>query len=90
MSEPSWNDFTTTSLKAAPHDSEFDTLCAEVFMGGSGKRLIEMLRARHFDTPFNPLAPERALALRISQQQFVRELELACERGLKANTKRSA
>lgn len=70
-----------------PVDNEFDTLCAHVFAGPPGRALLAALRKRYFDAPINPLAPDRALALRINQQQFVRELETACERGLATKAK---
>lgn len=89
MSDASWSDLARGQAKAEPVDNEFDGLCAEIFTSGAGKSLIAILRARHFDSPFNPLAPDRALQVRIDRQQFVRELELACERGLKANAKRT-
>lgn len=73
--------------RAAEPDNEFDMLCAHVFAGPPGRALIAALRKRYFDAPINPLAPDRALALRINQQQFVRELETACERGLATKAK---
>jgi hypothetical protein len=83
MSEPSWND-----LKPAPQTpreaSEFDILCANVLASGSGRQLLDELRRRHVDRPFNLAASERALLVMATEQHFVRELELACERGLKA------
>jgi hypothetical protein len=88
MSEPSWNDLGRGQTQAPPADNEFDAACAEVFTSGSGKRLLAVLRKKHFDSPFNPLAPERALALRIGAQHFVRELETACARGLEANKRK--
>jgi hypothetical protein len=91
MSEPSWNDLSRGQPQAAPKsDNEFDAVCAEVFTSGSGKRLLAALRKKHFDSPFNQLAPDRALQVRIDNQHFVRELEAACERGLAANQKPKA
>jgi hypothetical protein len=87
MTEPSWSDLERLPQQAPPRDIEFDQLCAEIFTAPAGKQLLASLRARHFDSPFSPMAPERALLVRIVQQHFVRELETACERGLKANAK---
>lgn len=90
MSEPSWSNFQSGSAvgKAPPVDNEFDAVCAEVFTSGSGKRLLAALRKKHFDTGGNPMADERALRVRSTQQHFVRELEAACERGLEANKRK--
>lgn len=83
---PSWSDL--NRLPQPVVDDEFATLCAQVFTMPSGKALLAALRKRYFDNPGNPLADERALRVRITQQHFVRELELACERGLNASAKR--
>jgi hypothetical protein len=86
MSEPSWND-----LKPAPptprEASEFDILCANVLATGSGRQLLDELRRRHVERPMNLQASDRALLVLATEQHFVRELELACERGLKAKPK---
>ncbi|MCK1585480.1 hypothetical protein IVB03_39490 [Bradyrhizobium sp. 168] len=82
----SWSDFGPREAPAQSN-SRLNEICARVFTTAAGKELLAELRRQHFETPFSPLAPDRALALRISQQHFVRELELACERGLKANVK---
>lgn len=84
---PSWSD-----LNAAPapvvKDDRFNEVCALVLSGPPGRELLAMLRARHFDSPINAVAADhRALAARIVLQQFVRELEIACERGLQAKRK---
>lgn len=86
----SWNDLAQPGAEArAPKpDNEFDAVCAEVFTSGSGKRLLAALRKRYFEMGGNPLADERALRLRATQQHFVRELETACERGLEANQRK--
>ena len=66
MSEPSWSDLPSAAASQqaiAPRDPEFDQLCAEIFMSGAGKRLIEMLRARYFESPFSPMAPDRSLRI---------------------------
>jgi len=59
-----------------------------VFTSPPGRALLVALRKRYFDAPMNQLADERALWLRINQQQFVRELEIACERAIEAVAKR--
>lgn len=71
-------------------DDEFAILCAQVFTAPSGKALLAALRKRYFDNPGNPLAEERALRVRATQQHFIRELELACERGLNASAKKKS
>jgi hypothetical protein len=83
MSDPSWNDLAKHGApKPAPADSEFDALCASLLNSGNGKRLIELLRKKHFDTGGNALADERALRVRVANQQFIRDLESAAARGL--------
>lgn len=86
----SWNDLAQPggAPKPPPPDSEFDTLCASLFNSGNGKLLIAALRKKHFDTGGNVHADERVLRVRAANQQFVRDLELACERGLAAVAKR--
>ena len=85
MSEASWN--TLTAAAPPRPDSEFDAVCADVFTTNSGKKLLALLRKKHFDSPFNQLAPDRALQVRIDNQHFVRDLETARERGLAAAAK---
>jgi hypothetical protein len=84
---PSWNDL-ERAPPPAQADNEFDAVCAEIFTSGSGKRLLAVLRRKHFDSPFNQMLSDRALQVRIDNQQFVRELELACARGLEANKRK--
>jgi hypothetical protein len=86
MSEPSWNDL-NPQPQQPPRDNHFDEICMRVFTAADGRELLAMLRRRYFDTGGNDLADDRALRVRIAKQQFVRELELACERSLKANAK---
>lgn len=83
MTEPSWNDLGSQPA-AAPKDDRLAELCAEVFTSSAGKLLLLELRRRYFEQGQNPLADERALRLFVSQQHFVRELERARDRGLKA------
>jgi hypothetical protein len=86
VSEPNWNDLAGhgNATKAAQPDNEFDSLCASLFNSGNGKRLLAILRKKHFDTGGSPLADERVLRVRAAHQQFVRDLETAAERGLAA------
>ena len=85
----SWDDLSQPGGReqAAKPDNEFDAACAEIFTSGSGKRLLAALRKKHFETPFNILAAEPALRVRATNQQFIRDLETACERGLAAGKK---
>lgn len=76
----SWDELEKAVRPAAPN--RFEEVCALVFSAGPGKELLALLRTKYFDAPMNGLADERALRLRINQQQFVRDLETACERGL--------
>lgn len=84
----SWDDLAKPgpAAQAPAIDNEFDTLCMHVFTSAPGKLLLASLRKKYFDSPFPPLADERALRLRINQQQFVRELETACERAIERKT----
>lgn len=75
---PSWNDL--NKQPAAPADDVFDKLCVQVFSTPSGQALLAELRRRHIDRRMNPMADERALRVFATQQHFVRDLELACER----------
>lgn len=76
---PHWGDL-DKHPQPAP-DDEFAVLCAQIFTSAPGKLLLEKLRKRHFDTGGNALADERALRVRAANQQFVRDLELARDRG---------
>lgn len=86
-----WGEFQQRPKGPAPagNDPDFDDLCALVLTGSAGQRLIEALRARYIDAPENPQAPEASLRVRVTQQQFVRELEQARDRGLDAARRRS-
>jgi hypothetical protein len=92
MSEPpNWNDLKQPggATKAPQPDNEFDALCASLFNSGNGKLLLDALRKRHFDTGGNARADERDLRIRVVNQQFVRDLEIARDRGLaKASAKK--
>lgn len=86
----SWNDLKQPGpTQPAPVvDNEFDTLCLHVFTSAPGKALLAALRKKYFDSPFNQLAPDRALQVRIDNQHFVRELEAARDRAADATAKR--
>lgn len=88
MSEqpPSWSDLNPTPQ--ASHPDRKGELCAIVFTTPAGKELLSLLRAKHIDRSFNPLADERALRVMATEQHFVRELELARDRGLAATANR--
>jgi hypothetical protein len=88
-SSPSWSDLSQPGAggPGPKPDNEFDAVCAEVFTSGSGKRLLAVLRRKHFESGGNALADERVLRVRITQQEFIRDLERACERGLAAGKK---
>ena len=83
----SWSDLQPQRQQAPRENTEFDILCANVFGSGSGKAMLDELRRRHIDRPMNLQADDRALRVLATEQHFVRALELACERGLKANAK---
>jgi len=85
----SWDDLAQPGGReqAPKPDNEFDAVCADVFMTAGGKRLLAALRKRHFETGGNPRAEERDLRIRVTNQQFVRDLEMASERGLAAGKK---
>jgi len=83
MTEPSWNELEKRQA-AEPRDTRFDEACVRVFTSPDGKALLAELRRKYFEHGQNPVADDRALRVQITQQHFVRELERACERGLKA------
>lgn len=92
MSEPNWGEFAVrgaASDQAAVSD-ELDAACAAVFITAEGKRLLEQLRKRYVEAPVALLSESRALRVRATQQQFVRDLEAARDRGLEAAAKRKA
>lgn len=89
MSEPSWSDLQRPSPKSSAADNEFDALCARMFITADGKELLASLRRKHFEHGGNPLADERALRVRAAQQQFVRDIEIARDRGLAAAVKQT-
>ena len=84
MTDPNWDDFRRQPQAAPARDNEFDRLCWSVLSAGNGAQLLEMLHARYFDTTFSPLLPEASLRVRAAQQEFVRDLERARDRGAEA------
>jgi len=85
---PHWGEFDQGRARAgagpASDDPDFDEVCALALTGAAGQNLLEALRFRHIDRPENPNAPEAVLRVRVTQQQFVRDLEAARDRGLEA------
>lgn len=78
----SWNDVGPQQA-LGPTEDRLSEICAQVFTTPAGKELLVELRKKYFELGGNPMAEERALRVRATQQQFVRDLELACDRGLK-------
>lgn len=91
MNEPNWGNFEQRRTSAAPEtpDQDFDEICALALSGLAGAQLIAALRLRYIDRTENPNAVESVLRVRVTQQQFVRDLESARDRGL-AEIKRKA
>lgn len=86
-----WNEFHQKPRAPQPptFDPDFDTVCAIALSGGPGQRLLEALRERYIDRTENPLLPEAALRVRVTQAQFVRDLEIARDRGLDAQKRKA-
>jgi hypothetical protein len=81
-----WGEFTRRPA-TPPSDSgspDFDERCAVALSGPAGVGFMKALRARYIDSRENPLASAEALRVRVTQQQFVRDLEDARDRGLAA------
>jgi hypothetical protein len=92
MSQPHhWGEFTQRRSGPAQPDpaEDFDAICMRALTGAAGQQLIDALRRRYIDAPENPAAPEAVLRVRATQQQFVRDLEAACQRGLEAAKRRA-
>lgn len=82
---PNWSEFDHHAPVSAPTpDADFDALAATALGGGAGAQLLSQLRQRYIERAENPLTTEAALRVRVTQQQFVRELETAVQRGLAA------
>lgn len=81
----SWSDL-DRQHPSQPKEDRFAILCAQVFTQPSGRELLAELRRKYIDRPMNPLADERALRVLAAEQHFVRELELARDRGVKAKS----
>ena len=89
MSEPSWSDIGQQAQVAVRSaNPEFDAACARIFISPDGKALLQELRRQHFEDYGNPMADDRALRVRATKQQFVRDLEIARDRGLAATANR--
>lgn len=88
MSDPSWDNFVQREERGERAPSRLDEICAQLFTTPDGRELLIELRKLHFDSIQSPLADERALRVRIARQHFVRELELARDRGLAAAANR--
>lgn len=84
MSEPhNWGEFRQRVPSTAPAatDPDFDEICMRALTGPSGQQLLEALRQRYIERPENPHAVEAVLRVRVTQQQMVRDLEAARDRG---------
>jgi hypothetical protein len=87
MSDPhNWSEFRQRQPGAAPAatDPDFDEICVRALTGAAGQQLLEALRRQYIERPENPGAPEAVLRVRVTQQQFVRDLEAARDRGAEA------
>lgn len=86
MSNPNWSEFEQRrkTASAVSSDDDFDDICARALSGLSGRELLAALRARYIERTENPLGAEAALRVRVTQQQFIRDLEAARDRGLEA------
>lgn len=83
----SWQEFRQD--RAAEHtapaaDEDFDRLCAAALGGPAGRAFTAALRAKVIDRNEDPYASDHILRVRIAEQQFVRDLERARDRGLAA------
>jgi len=83
---PNWSEFEQRrgSDPTPRNDADFDSIVATALTTIGGRALLEALRARYIERPENPLGTEASLRVRVTQQQFIRDLEAACERGVKA------
>jgi hypothetical protein len=73
---PSWGEFTQGRAQpTASDDTDFDDVCALALSGHAGADLLQALRRQYIERTENPLATEAALRVRVTQQQFVRDLE---------------
>ena len=86
MSGPHWGEFEQSGPRTTPPstDPDFDEICMRALTGAAGQQLLEALRAQYIDRNENPAAPEAVLRVRVTQQQFVRDLENARDRGIEA------
>lgn len=87
MSDPhNWGEFAQRRPSAAADaaDPDFDEICMRALSGPSGQQFLHALRERYIERPENPHAIEAVLRVRATQQQMVRDLEAARDRGAEA------
>jgi hypothetical protein len=89
-SRPSWDDLQQRQSGPAPSQAAetYDEICATVLSGSAGERFLQALRQRFLEARENPLGTEAELRMRVTQQQFVRDLEAARDRGVAARDAR--
>lgn len=93
MSEPhNWNEFRQRGggTQASEPDDDFDIVCMQALTGQAGRQFLEALRQRFIERPENPMSTEAVLRVRVTQQQFVRDLEAARDRGNEAVKRKAA
>lgn len=91
MTEPNWGDLERRNpAEHGLRTDDFDRLAAQTFASGPGSQLLEMLREQHFETPFNALAGEPALRVRLANQAMIIGLERARDRGIDALNKKKS
>jgi hypothetical protein len=91
VSGPNWGEFKQRTRGGTPEqtDADFDDICASALSGIAGRDFLVALRERFIERSENPMATEPALRVRVTQQQFVRDLEAARDRGLEAAKRRA-
>lgn len=87
-----WGEFRQrpSGAQQAADDPDFDDICARALSGIAGQEFLAVLRDRFIERGENPLTSEAALRVRVTQQQFVRELQAARDRGLEAAKRKAA
>lgn len=89
---PSWNDIAqreASGPQPTAQSETYDEICATALSGVAGERFLAALRQRFIEASENPLGAEASLRVRVTQQQFVRDLEAARDRGIAAQAARS-
>jgi hypothetical protein len=86
----SWKDLQQRTSGPAPNPAadDFDEICALMLTGATGERFLAALYKKHIDAPENVFGTEAALRVRAAQQQLVRDLESARDRGIAAQEAR--